>query len=58
MGIMTASLVIGSAIVMNVPDGPVVLGVPVLTAVGFMGYVTAFINSVWVILGIWRSGKE
>ncbi len=58
MGIMTASLVIGSAIVMNVPDGPVVLGIPVLTAVGFMGYVTAFINSVWVILGIWRSGKE
>jgi ubiquinone biosynthesis protein len=58
MGIMTASLVIGSAIVMNVPDGPVILGIPVLTAVGFMGYVTAFINSVWVILGIWRSGKE
>lgn len=58
MGIMTASLVIGSAIVMNVPDGPVVLGIPVLTAVGFMGYVTAFINSVWVILGIWRSSKE
>jgi ubiquinone biosynthesis protein len=58
MGIMTASLVIGSAIVMNVPDGPTVMGTPVLTAVGFMGYVVAFMNSVWIILGIWRSGKE
>ena len=58
MGIMTASLVIGSAIVMNVPDGPTLMGIPVLTAVGFMGYVAAFVNSVWVILGIWRSGKE
>lgn len=58
MGIMTASLVIGSAIVMNVPEGPSVMGIPVLTAVGFTGYVIAFMNSVWIILGIWRSGKE
>ncbi|HQR52406.1 MAG TPA: AarF/UbiB family protein [Burkholderiales bacterium] len=58
MGIMTASLVIGSAIVMNVPEGPIVMGVPVLTAVGLAGYVVAFMNSLWIILGIWRSGKE
>jgi ubiquinone biosynthesis protein len=58
MGIMTASLVIGSAIVMNVPEGPTVLDIPVLTAVGFMGYVVAFMNSLWIIIGIWRSGKE
>jgi len=58
MGIMTASLVIGSAIVMTVPEGPSVLGVPLLAAVGVVGYVLAFVNSVWIILGIWRSGKD
>jgi ubiquinone biosynthesis protein len=58
VGIMTASLVIGSAIVMTVPEGPSVLGINVLTALGFVGYVVAFINSVWIIYGIWRSGKE
>jgi ubiquinone biosynthesis protein len=58
MGIMTASLVIGSAIVMTVPEGPVLFGMPVLTILGFVGYVVAFLNSVWIIYGIWRSGRE
>jgi len=58
VGIMTASLVIGSAIVMTVQDGPVFLGVPVLPALGLCGYVLAFLNSVWIIYGIWRSGRE
>lgn len=58
VGIMTASLVIGSAIVMTVREGPTVLGVPVLPALGLIGYLIAFLNSLWVIYGIWRSGKE
>jgi ubiquinone biosynthesis protein len=58
MGIMTASLVIGSAIVMTVHEGPSVWGIPVLTVLGFLGYAVAFVNSVWIILGIWRSGKS
>ncbi|MGQ0655278.1 MAG: ABC1 kinase family protein [Betaproteobacteria bacterium] len=58
VGIMTASLVIGSAIVMTVQEGPTLLGINVLTALGFVGYVVAFCNSVWIIYGIWRSGKE
>ena len=58
MGIMTASLVIGSAIVMTVQQGPEVLGISVLTILGFLGYVVAFFNSLWVIIGIWRSGKD
>jgi ubiquinone biosynthesis protein len=58
MGIMTASLVIGSSIVMTVQGGPAVLGIPVFTALGLFGYVLAFINSAWIILGIWRSGKQ
>jgi ubiquinone biosynthesis protein len=55
---MTASLVIGSAIVMSVPEGPVFFGVPILTVVGLAGYVVAFVNSVWIIYGIWRSGRD
>ena len=58
MGIMTASLVIGSAIVMTVHEGPSVLGIPVLTMLGLAGYVVAFFNSLWILFGIWRSGKH
>jgi len=58
VGIMTASLVIGSAIVMTVEGGPSLLGVPVLTALGLIGYVVAFLNSVWILYGIWRAGRE
>jgi ubiquinone biosynthesis protein len=55
---MTASLVIGSAIVMTVNEGPSVLGIPVLTLLGFAGYVVAFFNSIWILFGIWRSRKN
>lgn len=48
MGILTASLVIGSSIVMTV-DG--------WRFMGFIGFVLAFLNSLWVILSIWRSGN-
>ena len=58
MGIMTASLVIGSAIVLTVEGGPRVLGVPVLPVIGLAGYVTAFVNSLWIIYGMWRSRRK
>ena len=58
VGIMTASLVIGSAIVLTVQDGPTFLGVPVLPALGLVGYLLAFFNSLWIVYGIWRSGRE
>jgi ubiquinone biosynthesis protein len=58
MGIMTASLVIGSAIVLTVEGGPRLFGVPVLPVLGLAGYVMAFLNSLWIIYGIWRSGRE
>ena len=58
VGIMTASLVIGSAIVMTVHDGPTAWGIPLLPALGLLGYVLAFLNSVWIVYGIWRSGRE
>jgi ubiquinone biosynthesis protein len=58
VGILTASLVIGSAIVLTVRDGPQFLGIPVLPALGLLGYVLAFLNSLWIVYGIWRSGRE
>ncbi|HEY8249058.1 MAG TPA: AarF/UbiB family protein [Burkholderiales bacterium] len=58
VGIMTASLVIGSAIVSTVHDGPTLWGIPVLPAIGLLGYVLAFLNSLWIVYGIWRSGRE
>ena len=48
---------IGSSIVMTVQGGPQVFGMPLLTILGFAGYLVAFFNSCWVIIGIWRSGK-
>jgi ubiquinone biosynthesis protein len=58
IGIMTASLVIGSSIVMTVAGGPTVFGVSLLTYCGLAGYLIAFFNSLWVILSIWRSGRR
>ena len=58
VGILTASLVIGSAIVLTVRDGPVVWGIPLLPALGLIGYVLAFLNSIWIVYGIWRAGRE
>src|SRR5688572_21168507 len=58
VGIMTASLVIGSAIVLSVRDGPVLLGIPVLPLIGLIGYLLAVVNSLWIVYGIWRSGRE
>ena len=58
IGIMTASLVIGSSIVMTVPGGPTIFGVSLLTVLGLLGYLTAFVNSVWVIFSIWRSRRR
>jgi ubiquinone biosynthesis protein len=58
IGIMTASLVIGSSIVMTVGSGPTLFGVSVLTLLGLLGYLIAFLNSLWIILSIWRSGHQ
>jgi len=54
IGIMTASLVIGSSIVMTIPGGPKIFGMPIL---GFLGFLIAVVNSLWIVFSIWRSGK-
>jgi len=58
IGIMTASLVVGSSIVMTVSEGPTLFGVPLLTFFGLVGYLIAFVNSLWIIFSIWRSGRR
>jgi ubiquinone biosynthesis protein len=58
VGIMTASLVVGSSIVMTVEGGPRVFGVSLLTYCGLIGYLIAFGNSLWIIFSIWRSGRR
>jgi ubiquinone biosynthesis protein len=57
IGIMTASLVIGSSIVTTVGGGPALFGIPVLTLLGLLGYLIAFFNSLWIIFAIWRSDR-
>ncbi|WP_374353683.1 ABC1 kinase family protein, partial [Chitinimonas sp.] len=54
LGIVTGCLIIGSSIVMTVPAGPRMFGLP---AFGFIGFVIAFFNSLWLIWSIWRAGK-
>jgi ubiquinone biosynthesis protein len=55
MGILTASLVVGSSIIMTVEGGPQLFG---LSLFGLVGFLIAFFNSLWIILSIWRSGKH
>lgn len=55
MGILTASLVVGSSIIMTVKGGPEILGLPVF---GLIGFLVAFFNSLWIVVGIWRSGRN
>lgn len=50
MGIVTAALIIGSSIVMSIETGP--------KFIGFIGYLLAFANSIWIMWSIWRSGKH
>jgi len=58
IGIMTASLVVGSSIVMTVAEGPRLFGVSLLTYCGLLGYLVAFVNSLWIIFSIWRSSRR
>lgn len=55
LGIVTGCLIIGSSIVMTVPAGPRLFGLP---AFGFVGFLIAFFNSLWLIWSIWRASKR
>lgn len=55
LGILTASLVIGSSIVMTVKGGPELFGLPLF---GLIGFLAAFVNGLWLFFSIWRSGRR
>jgi ubiquinone biosynthesis protein len=55
IGIIVASLIIGSSIVMTVPGGPTLLGLPTF---GLIGYLSAAAGGVWLLLSIWKSRRE
>lgn len=55
MGVVTAALIVGSSIVLSSNTGPKLFG---LSFFGFVGYLLAFANSLWIIWSIWRSGKH
>ncbi|WP_260858681.1 ABC1 kinase family protein [Paraburkholderia sp. BCC1885] len=54
IGIVVAALIVGSSIVMTVPGGPTLLGLPVFGLLGFAG---AVLGGVWLVLSAWRSGR-
>lgn len=54
VGIVIASLIIGSSIVMTVPGGPSLLGLPIFGILGFLG---AAIGGIWLVFSIWKSSR-
>ncbi|HMM45728.1 MAG TPA: AarF/UbiB family protein [Candidatus Macondimonas sp.] len=55
ISIVTAALIVGSAIVMTVEREPALPGLP---SFGLLGFIAAVIGGVWVLLSIWRGGKD
>lgn len=55
IGIVVAALIIGSSIVMTVPGGPTLLGLPFF---GFVGFAGAVVGGIWLLLSILRSGGK
>jgi ubiquinone biosynthesis protein len=53
VGMVTSSLIIGSAIVMTVSGGPTLWGLPLL---GVLGFASAGVGGVWLLISIWRGG--
>ncbi len=54
IGIVVASLIVGSSIVMTVPGGPRLFGLPVL---GLLGFTSAAVGGIWLMLSIWKSNR-
>ncbi len=55
VGLITASLIIGSSIVMTVKGGPTIMGLP---ALGLLGFSAAAIGGVWVLLSILKGSRN
>lgn len=55
MALIVVGLFIGSSIVYYAGIKPVIFGIPI---VGFMGYVIAFVLSVWIVFDIYFKGRS
>lgn len=55
ISVVTAALIVGSAIVITVEREPALPGLP---SFGLLGFIAAVIGGVWVLLSIWRGGKD
>lgn len=55
VGLVIAALIIGSSIVMTVPGGPTLFGLPVFGLAGFAGAVA---GSLWLFASLWRSERR
>jgi ubiquinone biosynthesis protein len=55
VSIVTAALIVGSAIVMTVEREPSLPGLP---SFGLLGFIAAVIGGLWVLFSIWRGGKD
>jgi ubiquinone biosynthesis protein len=55
VGMVTASLIIGSSIVMTVNGGPSLLGLP---ALGVLGFTAAGVGALWLFLSVWRTSRS
>ncbi len=55
LGVVTAALIIGSAIVLNVQSDRQAFGLPLFGLIGFVG---AALGGVWLLISIWRSGRD
>jgi len=55
LGVVTAALIIGSAIALNVQHDPGSSGPPLLGTIGFIG---AALGGIWLLISIWKSGRD
>jgi ubiquinone biosynthesis protein len=55
VGMVTASLIIGSSIVMTVEGGPTLFGLP---ALGVLGFSAAGLGGLWLLASIWRTSHS
>lgn len=55
VGMVTASLIIGSSIVMTVEGGPSLFGLP---ALGVLGFSAAGLGGLWLLASIWRTSHS
>ncbi len=54
IGIVVAALIVGSSIVMTVPGGPSLFGLPFF---GLCGFLIAAAGGLWVLMSVWKSNR-